>query len=63
MRKLQAKYIRVERRFTGSFLNYTLDKSIDFEEMDDFVEKMLPGWDVVWGSMFPDDITMENNDG
>ena len=54
MRKLQAQYIRVERRTTGSFLNYPLIVPIDFEEMDGFVEQIFPGWDVVWGSMFPD---------
>ena len=58
MKKLLAKYIRVERVSTGSFMSYILEEPVDLMDTEDYVETHLPGWDLIWGSMFPED----NND-
>lgn len=46
----EVNWLRLERPSTGSWLTYRLDSPMEFGDTDRYVQKMLPGWEVVSGS-------------
>ena len=52
-------YARLERPNTGSFLTIKLSETVpSLDEVEDFVAKELPGWEVI--NAYPEDPYNEN---
>ena len=43
-------YLRLCRVATNSWITFKLDHLVEFEVASDFVETMLPGWELTFGS-------------
>lgn len=42
-----ARFARLEREKTGSFMTYQLPYPMPDEEVDEFVERILPDWEII----------------
>jgi predicted ATP-dependent Lon-type protease len=44
---VRVEYARLERPSTGSFMTYRLPDGIHDDQVDEWVEQYLPGWEVI----------------